>query len=92
MAVRSPASAALVTVLLELASLGVMVLIAGASNDAGNVMLIMIGGFWMVYLLKDTAAFQAFVSIFGNLESNPSNSSSGGSSLLLPNSPIIKSG
>lgn len=73
MAVRSAASTAIVVIALELASLGLLVLMAGVSNDVGNVMMILMIGFWLIYLVKESRALEVLSQIFYTLSENPSN-------------------
>lgn len=52
MAVRNPTSAALLEFVMELAGVGAMMLIAGASDDAGTMMIIIMFGFWLIFLIS----------------------------------------
>jgi hypothetical protein len=74
MAVRSMPSESILIIALELASVGFMVLIAGSGRDAGNVMLLLMVGFWFLYLIRETKALTAFAEVFSSLSQNPSNS------------------
>jgi hypothetical protein len=68
---RPAPSATILVILLELASVGIMVLIAGASNDVANVMLIILFSAWFIYLIKDANAFEGLVVAFEQLVQNP---------------------
>jgi hypothetical protein len=73
MAVRPAPSVVLLTIMLELSVVGIMVLIAGASNDVANVMLIILVSAWFVYLIGDSKAFEALIISFDRLTQNPTN-------------------
>jgi hypothetical protein len=73
MAERPPASAAIVSISLELAAVGIFTLIAGASDEVGTIMLILMAGFWFIFLISEANVFSTLNNVFLNLLSNPSN-------------------
>lgn len=52
---RSPISEAMLTVSLELLAVGLFTLMAGAGPDMGSIMVLLMFGFWMVFLITNSA-------------------------------------
>jgi mannose/fructose/N-acetylgalactosamine-specific phosphotransferase system component IID len=73
MAQRSAASTAIVEILVEGVSVGIMVLLAGISDNVSNVMLILIVGFWLVYLIVGSDVLTSVFGAYLQLAQNPSN-------------------
>lgn len=82
MATRPAPSVALLTIGLELLGVAVLVLLAGASNEAGTVVLIVMTGFWLIYAISESNILINVVNGFSSLVYNPTNSSS--SSVKVP--------
>lgn len=50
---RTGASEAVVQLALELLAVSLFTLMAGASNEMGNLMIIFMVGFWLIYLIQN---------------------------------------
>jgi hypothetical protein len=73
MATRSPASTAILEISLELVAVAVFTLIAGASDEAGKGVLIIMAGFWLIYLISEAGVFANLNNVLQNLIANPTN-------------------
>lgn len=73
MAQRPPVSSALLAVALELIAVAVFTLLAGASEEAGTVMVLMMVGFWLIYLITESNIIIGAVGALNSLLSNPMN-------------------
>lgn len=73
MATRPAPSVALLTIGLELLGVAVLTLLAGASPEAGTIMLIVMSGFWLIYAIGETSVLQNVVEAFLSLTQNPTN-------------------
>lgn len=73
MATRPPASAALLTISLELAAVAVFTLLAGASDDVGTAVLIGMVGLWLIYGIEQSGVLNNLVGAFRSLATYPSN-------------------
>lgn len=77
MAQRNPTSAALLELVMELVAVGAMMLIAGANSDAGTMMVIIMFGFWLIFLITAQGGGgkmgSGLVSALSSLALNPSN-------------------
>lgn len=51
--VRNPGEEAILTLGLELLSVGLLTLIAGASNDVGTIVVIFMVGLWLIYIITN---------------------------------------
>jgi hypothetical protein len=76
MATRPAPSAALLTIGLELLGVAVLTLLAGASPEAGTIVLIIMSGFWLIYAISESNILVNVVDGFTSLVYNPTNSSS----------------
>jgi hypothetical protein len=84
MAQRSGQSTAIVQLLVELAGVGAMALLAGMSEEFANAMLIIMLGFWMLFVISRAGILTSVVNAFTTLAVNPANSSSGSSGYAVP--------
>lgn len=50
---RTGTSEAIVQLALELLAVSIFTLMAGASNDVGNVMVLLMVGFWLIYMIQN---------------------------------------
>lgn len=73
MATRTPMSASLLELAMELAGVGAMMLIAGASDDAGTMMIIIMMGFWLIFLISQSGVVKNMVSALSAMALNPTN-------------------
>jgi hypothetical protein len=71
MATRSAASTAIVQLSLEGISVGILVLLAGISDNMANVMLIIVVGFWLIALLMQTKLLTNLLTAYQTLSTNP---------------------
>jgi hypothetical protein len=56
----SPAHSTVVGLLLEFLGLGLLTLLAGSSDQAGTVVILMMTGFWIIYLVTNAGVVQGF--------------------------------
>lgn len=73
MATRPPASAAILSISLELAAVAVFTLLAGASDDAATAVLIIMAGLWLIYGIEQSGVLYDLVGAFRSLSVYPSN-------------------
>lgn len=73
MAQRTPAGAAILDVSLELLAVALFTLIAGASDDAGKVVLIVMAGLWLIYLISYSNILASLNVKLQQLIGNPTN-------------------
>lgn len=73
MATRPAASAAILTISLELAAVGAFTLLAGASDEAGTVMVIIMIGLWLIYAISETGVLYNVTGAFKSLVTYPNN-------------------
>jgi hypothetical protein len=74
---RPPASAAILMLALELLAVGLFTLLAGASPEAGTIMVIVMVTFWFIFAITDSAVIGHLGSVLGTMTKNPSNSGAG---------------
>jgi hypothetical protein len=70
---RSIASGSIVLLAVQGVSVGIMVLVAGISDNVANVMLILILGFWLIALIAHTGVLTGLLSSYQALATNPLN-------------------
>jgi hypothetical protein len=51
----------------ELAAVGVFTLIAGASDDMGSVMVLIMIGLWLIYMVSDSKVITGISNAIGNI-------------------------
>lgn len=73
MAQRTPAAAAILDVSLELLAVGLFTLIAGASDEVGKVVLIVMAGLWLIYLISYSSILSSLNNKLQQLIGNPTN-------------------
>lgn len=72
-ATRPPASSALLSLMLEFLAVGTFTLMAGASSDVGTIMVIMMVGFWLIYMVTNAKVIASLGNALAVLSGNPSN-------------------
>ena len=70
---RQPASAAILLLSLELAAVGIFTLLAGASDQAGTIVVLMMVGFWMIFLIQESGLLPKLTNGLIALTENPLN-------------------
>lgn len=73
MAQRSPAGAAILDVSLELLAVALFTLIAGASDDVGKTVLIVMAGLWLIYIISYSDLLSSLNNKLQQLVGNPTN-------------------
>jgi hypothetical protein len=73
MAVRPPASTTIVMLSMELLAVGLFTLLAGISDKVGKAMIIIMAGFWILFMLLEWRAPRALANSIFVLVTNPSN-------------------
>lgn len=73
MAQRSSSSEAVLAVFLELLAVGVFTLLAGAGDEAANIVILFMVGLWMIYLVSDAGVIAGIGNALQALISNPQN-------------------
>jgi hypothetical protein len=53
----------------ELAAVAVFTLIAGASDDAGTIMVLVMVGLWLIYMVSDSKVIAGISGAIGNIAS-----------------------
>lgn len=76
MATRPAPSVALLTIGLELLGVAVLTLLAGASKEAGTIVLIVMTGFWLIYAIGESNILVNVVNTFTSYVYDPTNSHS----------------
>lgn len=61
---RPANSSAILTIALELFGVWLFTLLAGASNDAGTIMVILLVGLWLIFLIKHADVVSNVGTIF----------------------------
>jgi hypothetical protein len=54
---------------LELGAVGVFTLIAGASDDAGSLMVLFMVGLWLIFMVSNSGVIAGISNAIGNAES-----------------------
>lgn len=70
---RPDASSALLTLMLEFVAVGVFAVLAGASDDAGTLVVLMMVGFWLIYMVTESSVIAGIGNALAYLTANPSN-------------------
>lgn len=70
---RPADSAALVTLLLEFVAVGVFTILAGASDNAATIVILMMVGFWLIYMVTNSKILAGLENALGSLSGNPTN-------------------
>jgi hypothetical protein len=73
MATRPAPSAAILSISLELAAVGVFTLLAGASDQAGTAVVIIMVGLWLLYLIMESQVLYDLSGALRSLVAYPSN-------------------
>lgn len=61
---RPANSSALLDIALQLFGVWLFTLLAGASDDAGTIMVILMSGLWLIFMIKHASAVQNLGTIF----------------------------
>lgn len=70
---RPSASAAIVSISLELLAVGLFTLLAGVSSDVGRIVLLVMVTLWVLYAVTNASVIAAFTNAFNSLSTNPTN-------------------
>jgi hypothetical protein len=67
MAGKPASSEALMAVGIELLGVGLLALLAGASNDAGNIVVIFMVGLWLIFMITEPSVFTKMSNAVSNV-------------------------
>lgn len=73
MAKRPANSAAILEIVTEVAAVGILALIAGINDKAGNIVLFIVGGAWLLYGVTNSKTLFDVVGAFNDISQNPTN-------------------
>lgn len=59
-------------VAVELLGVALLTLLAGSSNDAGNIVVLLMLGFWLIYLISDSRTVQKLGGVLNNVANQAS--------------------
>jgi hypothetical protein len=51
----------------ELAAVGIFTLVAGASDDVGSIMVLVMIGLWLIYMVSDSKVISGISAAIGNV-------------------------
>jgi hypothetical protein len=68
MATAGP-SEVILTVGIELLGVGLLTLLAGASDEAGNIVVIFMVGLWLIYMVSDPTVIAGMGRVLSNVSS-----------------------
>jgi hypothetical protein len=51
----------------ELAAVGIFTLVAGASDDVGSIMVLVMIGLWLIYMVSDSKVITGISNAIGNV-------------------------
>lgn len=61
------ASQAILILGVELVGVGLLTLLAGISNDVGNIIVLLMIGFWLIYLIVDSTVIGGIGNMLDNI-------------------------
>lgn len=73
MAKRPANSAAILEIVTEMAAVGILALIAGINDKAGNIVFFIVGGAWLLYGVTNSKTLFDVMGAFSDISQNPTN-------------------
>lgn len=64
---RAPSSEAILLLGLEILAVGLFTVLAGISHDAGTIVIIMMVGFWLIYMITNSSVIAGVVKAFNTV-------------------------
>jgi hypothetical protein len=69
MATESGPPAVILTVGIELLGVGLLTILAGASDEAGKIVILFMLGLWLIWMISDSAGIAKIGNVFNNVAS-----------------------